>query len=386
MSPAITDADEQGSFGGLAYLLRKPPHSASKPWPLLLFLHGAGERGPSNGVNLERVLQHGPWQAPSRYGWAVLAPQCPTNQTWPALAHEVVAVVRYVCEQRPVDRERCYASGLSLGGFGVWAAAVADPQLFAALVPICGGFSRPLPRDTSLRDVLHLAQIRPTLEVYRLRHLPVFLHHGGKDKVVDPFGSKGVFEALGGAGRKFPSLQLTTYADLGHQIWCPIFRGEQFYEWLLRHRRHSPSGDVDYMPCASSASLVAQIAGRKFQANVGACSSTTAPLSASLPEEVAQLLGQTSGSHSRLEEASSSDSDPPLVRHVGLGSRGDDEDEDSYAPPNDKDAGLRFKRDAQRIGRNIQSIRPAARLENGIAATVEAPQGFASRKRLRPMS
>ena len=124
----------------LRYALRKPRGPESRPWPLLLFLHGAGERG----TELGRVRLHGPWKAPASSPFLLVAPQCPQGATWPELAQELIALVSAVRDQHRVDSTRLYVTGLSLGAFGAWAVVAAAPGLFAAIVPICGGFALPV--------------------------------------------------------------------------------------------------------------------------------------------------------------------------------------------------------------------------------------------------
>lgn len=230
--------DEVSTIGGLHCIFRPPPASAPQPWPLLLFLHGAGERGGENGdlSAVGRVLKHGPWRAAAKAGCAILAPQCPKDRTWPALAKEIVQAVEGVFVKHPLDRARCYATGLSMGAFGIWAVAIIEPHLFAAVVPVCGGFSVPLPRGTVLSAVLQLAREAPQPEVEALRHLPVWLFHGSKDKVVDPRGSKDVFAALGGRQRGKQQLRMKLYEDSGHQIWELAYAEGQLFPWLLTHR------------------------------------------------------------------------------------------------------------------------------------------------------
>ncbi|CAE8683619.1 unnamed protein product, partial [Polarella glacialis] len=110
----------------------------------------AGERGHEDGRDLGKVCLHGPWRSQGIENFFLLAPQCPNGLVWPALAKQVVALARSILQSHRLDASRCYITGLSMGGFGAWAAAVADPELFAAVVPVCGGFAPPLPRTTGL--------------------------------------------------------------------------------------------------------------------------------------------------------------------------------------------------------------------------------------------
>jgi dienelactone hydrolase len=232
-------ADVHGQFAGLQYKLRQPAASwGGRQVPLLLFLHGAGERGPADGKDIWKVHTHGPWKSPGAECCLLLAPQCPTGQLWPAFAEELVALIEHIAATFLVDRSRIYGTGLSLGAFGVWAVASLRPSLFAALVPICGGFSPPVPRDNKLTALLARAkwEIQKS-EVDPLRHLPVWLFHGRKDSNVDVAGSLNVWMALGGTSRG-DSLRKKIYEDSGHHIWGPAYRDKGLFEWLLEKRSY----------------------------------------------------------------------------------------------------------------------------------------------------
>lgn len=223
---------------GLQCLLQKPS-MAAPPWPLVLFLHGAGERGHGDGRDLSRVSRHGPWRAPAVVqGCLLVAPQCPSGKTWPSYAKELVRLVGNVGTHYPVDARRRYITGISMGAFGAWAAAAAAPNIFAAIVPICGGFSAPLPKGARLLDLRKLA--KATLDAAKLsplRHMPAWLFHGGLDKVVDVNGSIGTAAVLRSQKRMTRSVRLTIYKGRGHVIWGPAYRHRGLWSFLLQARR-----------------------------------------------------------------------------------------------------------------------------------------------------
>ena len=138
---------EQGMVAGLHYLLRMPlqaekdlgPQDVVRLAPLLFFLHGAGERGSDDGTELSKVRKHGPWQSIGAAQFFILAPQCPRGRVWPALVDAVLLLLADVCKRHAVDEGRIYITGLSMGAFGAWSVAASQPQMFAAIVPICGG-------------------------------------------------------------------------------------------------------------------------------------------------------------------------------------------------------------------------------------------------------
>ena len=228
-------AYDESQVGPLKYVLRRA--MGTPPWPLLLFLHGAGERGHADGRDLQKVLVHGPWRAPGLEQCVVLAPQCHSGLTWSGLAHEVVAVVKQVVSVYHIAKNQCYVTGLSMGAFGVWAVAAAAPDLFAAAVPICGGFSLPMPSSTDLAVVLHLAKCLPNdNDLACVRKLPAWLFHGERDKIVDVQGSRNIYTALGGAARD-GVLRLQIYPGMGHSIWGRAYNTADLFQWLLSHKR-----------------------------------------------------------------------------------------------------------------------------------------------------
>ena len=149
-------------------------------WPLLLFLHGSGERG----ENLDRVKVHGPPKliaAGKEFPFIVVSPQCPSrSRGWQP--HELSALLDDIVEKYKVDKDRIYITGLSMGGFGTWSLAGFSPDRFAALVPICGGGDPNTAR--------------------RLARMAVWVFHGGKDPTVPLKRSEEMVEALKGGGQR----------------------------------------------------------------------------------------------------------------------------------------------------------------------------------------
>ncbi|MCC6443642.1 MAG: prolyl oligopeptidase family serine peptidase [Armatimonadetes bacterium] len=196
------------------YLLHLPKgydQGREKRWPAILFLHGAGERG----SNLERVKVHGPPKiAPQRddFPFIVISPQCPENECW--LPVQVMDVLDEVCAKHRVDPDRIYLTGLSMGGYGTWSASIEYPDRFAAIAPICGGGD---PADAG-----------------RIRHLPIWVFHGGKDDVVPIEGSRAMVEALKKLGTE---ARFTIYPEAGHDSWTESYDNPELYSWFLSHRR-----------------------------------------------------------------------------------------------------------------------------------------------------
>lgn len=199
----------------LRYLLYLPDdHATRRDWPLLLFLHGAGERGD----DLDRVRRHGP---PRLLGegaaWplVVVSPQCPAGETWWEHLRTLAALIDDVVARHGIDEDRVLLTGLSLGGMGACRLAAAEAQRFAALAPVCGTAPWSLAPE-------------------RLRHLPVWAFHGEEDEVVLPDESRelvAALRALGGDAR------LTLYPGVGHAAWEPAYADPELLDWWLAARR-----------------------------------------------------------------------------------------------------------------------------------------------------
>ncbi|MDP6058174.1 MAG: PHB depolymerase family esterase, partial [Pirellulaceae bacterium] len=173
------------------YLLYLPEeYEERESWPLLLFLHGSGERGD----DLERVKVHGPPKLIGQgknFPFIVVSPQCPKNHRWQAA--ELTTLLDQIEEDHNVDPDRVYVTGLSMGGFGTWALASFAPHRFAAIAPVCGGGETYWVRD--------------------LTHLPTWVFHGGKDQSVPVRRSQEMVDAL---EKRKGNVKLTVYPETGH--------------------------------------------------------------------------------------------------------------------------------------------------------------------------
>lgn len=196
----------------MKYLLALPKdYDKQDKWPLLLFLHGAGERGD----NLDLVKKHGPPKlidAGKEFPFIVVSPQCPNNHWWEPV--ELAALVDEIVEKYKVDQERLYVTGLSMGGFGTWSLAAYQPKRFAALVPICGG-----------GEPIAAKLFSPT---------PAWVFHGAKDFVVPLERSEKMVEAMKKAGG---AIKFTVYPEAGHDAWTETYANPDLYDWLLQQKR-----------------------------------------------------------------------------------------------------------------------------------------------------
>lgn len=196
----------------LKYLISTPKGYAEKDkWPLLLFLHGAGERGD----NLDLVKVHGPPKliaAGKEFPFIVVSPQCPKDRNWESL--ELIALIDEVSKTHKVDPDRIYVTGLSMGGFGTWRLAATYPERIAAIAPVCGGGEAFWARSFA--------------------HIPCWAFHGAKDGAVPLDRSQTIVDALKNSGG---SPKLTIYPEAGHDSWTETYNNPELYTWLLEQKR-----------------------------------------------------------------------------------------------------------------------------------------------------
>lgn len=198
------------------YWLVMPKAAAANPaqrWPLLMFLHGSGERG----TDLDKVKVHGPWAWLARQAdtpFIVVAPQADVGGGWNP--HVLHALIERLKATLPVDPDRVLVTGLSMGGFGAWALATEYPDSLAAIAPICGFGDED--------------------RMQRIRHLPVWAFHGAADSVVPVAGQRAGIAALRAAGGQ---PRYTEYPGVDHDSWTATYNNPELYQWLLAQRRGS---------------------------------------------------------------------------------------------------------------------------------------------------
>ncbi|MEH1864170.1 MAG: prolyl oligopeptidase family serine peptidase [Nostoc sp.] len=181
-----------------------------------LVLHGSGERG----SYLNHVKKHGVAKVVEQqldFPFIVISPQCPRGEYWnierlSTLLDEVIA-------SYPVDPDRVYLTGLSMGGYGTWHLAAAQPERFAAIAPICGGGN--------------------PVQAHKIKSLPVWAFHGAKDNVVPLSESEIMVSALKACDG---NVKFTVYPEADHDSWTQTYNNPELYEWFLQHRRQ-PAGD-----------------------------------------------------------------------------------------------------------------------------------------------
>jgi len=201
-------------------------YDPNSKYPLVIFLHGSGERGNDNNAQLKWGVKN---FASSRnmkmHHPIVIAPQCPKNMSWANYSSEqmslidtpskpmklLMELINQAKQNLPVDTSRIYITGLSMGGFGTFDAISRYPDLFAAAVPVCGG------GDLS--------------KASKISHIPIWIFHGALDEAVDPALSQNMLEALTKAGAK-PGY--TQYPEAGHFSWIAAYSDEMMIDWLFK--------------------------------------------------------------------------------------------------------------------------------------------------------
>jgi len=221
---------KDGSGNILLYrLLRPKMFQEHEKYPLVLFLHGIGERGDDNSAQLKwGVKNFATDENMEKYPCFVAVPQCPLDDFWVSaledlsspytmtekptdairMALELVEVLQG--EYPQIDPQRIYITGLSMGGFGTWDAVQRKPDLFAAAVPVCGG-----------GDIT---------QAERIAHVPIWAFHGAEDRLVIPKWSRDMIAAIQEAGG---NPKYTEYPGIGHRSWIEAYSNPRLFEWLF---------------------------------------------------------------------------------------------------------------------------------------------------------
>ena len=202
----------------LNYLLFLPQgyeEGSRSAWPLILFLHGAGERGDDLSLvkvhGIPKIVEH-----QKEFPFIAVSPQCPEDSWWSSgfMLDALDGLLDEVVKTYRVDTDRIYLTGLSMGGYGTWSLAMQSPHRFAALAPVCGGGE--------------------SEEACVLKEIPVWIFHGAKDEVVSPEESQQMYEALQACSG---DVKLTLYPEAGHDSWTETYDNPELYDWFLKHVR-----------------------------------------------------------------------------------------------------------------------------------------------------
>ncbi len=218
-APQQQPGQAQVKASPLNYLVFLPKRYAPKgePVPMILFLHGSGERG----TDINKVKLWGPpalVEKNAGFPFLVVSPQSPDGEWWHAT--QLKALLDQVLATYNVDRRRIYLTGLSMGGYGAWDLAQRYPDYFAALAPVCGG-----------------GYAVPSL-MQRIKHIPTWVFHGKKDAAVPEQQSAVMVEALRAAGG---NVRYTVLPEGGHAAaWLLAYGEAGLFDWFLQQRRAAP--------------------------------------------------------------------------------------------------------------------------------------------------
>lgn len=196
----------------LNYILNKP-ENMSELKPLIVFLHGSGEKG----NDLEKVKAHGPLKyiQNNKLDSYILAPQCSQDKYWDS--EELYQLIQKVITENKIDKSRVYLTGLSMGAWGSWNLAFAHPELFAALVPIAGFVDRV-----------------PMIEGCKIATIPIRMFHGLQDNVVNVRYSIDIYNKLRECNK---DIKLEIFNDAWHDSWSRVYDHPEIYEWMLKQKK-----------------------------------------------------------------------------------------------------------------------------------------------------
>ena len=217
---AFCQTESKGTFNtnisyskNYGYVLQSPDNKKDKK-PLIVFLHGSGERG----NDLEKVKVHGPLKYTKAHSLDayILAPQCPEMEYWDA--EILYRLIQKIEKENHIDPQRIYLTGLSMGGWGAWNLAFAHPEMFASLVPICGFVDRV-----------------PMIENCKIATLPTRIFHGLLDDVVNVDYAITIYKKLKSC--EHANVQLTIFDDANHDSWSRVYDNPEIYDWMLAQKR-----------------------------------------------------------------------------------------------------------------------------------------------------
>jgi len=237
--------DREITLGGVTYRYQvyvPVNYAQGKLHPVILFLHGAGEGGEDGLLQTQVGLGQAIRQSRERFPFIVVFPQARRNQFWAGeMATLALSALDQTIKEFNGDPQKLFATGISMGGYGIWYVAAIAPGKFAAIVPICGfvNVKRPdLPADRkafNLQDNLFAKSPDPYVAVAsQISNVPTWIFHGGADPVVSPEESRRMFQTLKASGF---DVKYTEYEGVAHDSWNRAYAEPDLVPWLLSHRR-----------------------------------------------------------------------------------------------------------------------------------------------------
>lgn len=206
------EAEGRYPFSYVKYL--PEDFTENKKYPLVFFLHGAGERG----IDLDIAMRHGYMkyvrENGKQYPFIFIAPQCPNGKYWGCYTESLIAFLEDIMAALPIDRKRVYLTGLSMGGTGAWMLAMACPEKFAAIAPICGS------------GICWNAEA--------VADIPIFMYHGDCDTIVPMAESINMLNSVNKCGG---NAKLKICHGVGHNAWDYAYTDEELMSWLLEQKK-----------------------------------------------------------------------------------------------------------------------------------------------------
>lgn len=198
----------------ISYILDYPKE-ANEKIPLMVFLHGSGERG----TDLEKVKANGPFKYKNLFPEpvAILAPQCPDGVWWDTEA--VYYLIKEIQQKYKVDESRIILTGLSMGGWGTLKLAMEHPEMFSAVAAVCPPVDR-------------LMKVRAT----QYSALPMKIFHGGNDDIVSPINSIEIYQEIRKTNK---NVELVLFPDDNHNSWDSTYSNPKLYEWMLAQSKNN---------------------------------------------------------------------------------------------------------------------------------------------------
>jgi predicted peptidase len=189
-------------------------YDPAKLWPLIVFLHGAGERGDDGLLQTEVGLPSAIRRHADEFPAIVVMPQCPEGVWWDKASEDIERAYELTRRQYSIDPRRIYLTGLSMGGYATWMYGAQHSDRWAALLPICGG--------GNVDDAPALAR------------MPIWAFHGADDSVVKAEESRQMVEAVKNAGG---TVRYTEFEKTDHNSWDPAYRDKKTIKWLFKQSR-----------------------------------------------------------------------------------------------------------------------------------------------------
>ena len=205
-------SDKFYNFNYVKYLPEN--YNLQEKYPLVFFMHGAGERGD----DLDLAMRHGYMkyvrEQGREYPFIFIAPQCPLDKYWGCYTESLIAFLEEMIMVLPIDESRIYLTGLSMGGTGVWMLAMACPEKFAAIAPVCG------------TGICWYGK--------KLRDIPIYVYHGDCDETVPISESINMISRVNANGGK---AKIKICYGVGHDSWEQAYEGDELWRWMLEQRR-----------------------------------------------------------------------------------------------------------------------------------------------------